>query len=102
VKYDKFSAIKTGRYTHEKRTQDIREIKRLQNQVEVKEEVTSELPVEKPTVPVMNEELENLSEHIHNAQKTMYGPAMAIWSNPKAITKVTSDYAVSTMLKFLF
>ncbi|XP_048728617.2 retinoic acid receptor alpha-like [Ostrea edulis] len=91
-------AIKTGRYTHEKRTQDIREIKRLQNHVEVKEEVV-ELPEEKLPVPVVNEEFENLSEHIHNAQKTMYGPALAFWNNQKAIVKLTTDYAEAFRLK---
>ncbi|XP_061178252.1 nuclear receptor subfamily 1 group D member 2-like [Saccostrea echinata] len=91
-------AIKTGRYTHQKRTQDIREIKRLQNQVEIKQEVA--IPVEKtPPPPVVNEEFEKLADYIHDAQKTMYGPALAFWTNSKAILKVTSDYAEAFKLK---
>lgn len=89
-------AIKTGRYTHEKRTQDIREIKRLQNQVEVKEEVEKPSLENQVKLAAVNEEYEKLAEHMDNAQKTMYGPLLAFWTNPKAISKLTSDYAVCT------
>lgn len=91
-------AIKTGRYTHEKRTRDIREIKRLQNQVEVKEEV-EESPSEAPEKTIIvNEEFERLAEHMDNAQKTMYGPLLGFWTNQKAIFKLTDDYAVSMII----
>lgn len=89
-------AIKTGRYTHEKRTQDIREIKRLQNQVEVKEEVEKPSLENQVKLAAVNEEYEKLADHMDNAQKTMYGPLLAFWTNQKAISKLTSDYAVCT------
>lgn len=44
----------------------------------------------------VNEEYEKLAEHMDNAQKTMYGPLLAFWTNQKAISKLTSDYAVCT------
>lgn len=92
-------AIKTGRYTHEKRTQDIREIKRLQNQVEVKEEVEKPSLENQVKLAAVNEEYEKLAEHMDNAQKTMYGPLLAFWTNQKAISKLTSDYAEAFRLK---
>nr|XP_022341462.1 retinoic acid receptor alpha-like [Crassostrea virginica] len=92
-------AIKTGRYTHEKRTRDIREIKRLQNQVEVKEEVKESPSEAHEKTIIVNEEFERLAEHMDNAQKTMYGPLLGFWTNQKAIFKLTNDYAEAFRLK---
>ncbi|XP_069133510.1 vitamin D3 receptor-like [Argopecten irradians] len=92
-------AIKTGRYTHEKRTNDIREIKQLQQVKESTPEVSARVsPVpmaghsssynyqssETPPVNIKqerfcDEEIEELLSKMDKAQEEMYGPLWKVW-----------------------
>lgn len=64
--------------------------------MEVKEEVEKPSLENQVKLAAVNEEYEKLAEHMDNAQKTMYGPLLPFWTNQKAISKLTSDYAVCT------
>ncbi|XP_063401473.1 vitamin D3 receptor-like [Mytilus trossulus] len=78
------SAIKTGRYTHEKRSQDIREVKKLETG-------------SPDCVPVViscqdMEELKDLAMILVDAQKDMYGPKFEYWINDDTIYELAQDY----------
>ncbi|KAK3103104.1 hypothetical protein FSP39_016452 [Pinctada imbricata] len=83
-------AIKTGRYTHEKRTQDIREIKRLQCGDVVKEEPIEELPHPNP---FPSDELDHLIGLVDKSHVEMYGPLYKFWIDKESIKRRTEAYA---------
>ncbi|CAC5385736.1 unnamed protein product [Mytilus coruscus] len=78
------SAIKTGRYTHEKRSQDIREVKKLE---------TGTHDFVPAVISSQNmEESKNLVTILVQAQREMYGPQFEYWTNDETIYKLAQDY----------
>ncbi|XP_033751722.1 vitamin D3 receptor-like isoform X2 [Pecten maximus] len=116
-------AIKTGRYTHEKRTNDIREIKQLQMQELVTEctpesstrlsPIHNDMPgnsspcmsSETPPMTIKqeffcDEEIEGLLSKMDKAQEDMYGPLWKVWldEDNEILTK-TQKYHEEFMAK---
>ncbi|XP_021349495.1 vitamin D3 receptor-like isoform X2 [Mizuhopecten yessoensis] len=115
-------AIKTGRYTHEKRTKDIREIKQLQKQEPVTESTHGpsprlspvQVPVSSDDIPALresspvrikqeafcDEEIEGLLAKMDKAQEEMYGPLWQVWlDEDNDIIKKTQKYYDEFMAK---
>ncbi|XP_060074424.1 peroxisome proliferator-activated receptor alpha-like isoform X2 [Ylistrum balloti] len=114
-------AIKTGRYTHEKRTNDIREIKQLQKQELGREippgpsprlsplpfNVNSSKDISGETSPARvkeemfcDEEIESLLTRMDKAQEEMYGPMWKVWlDEDNDIIKKTQKYHDEFMAK---
>ncbi|XP_076114930.1 vitamin D3 receptor-like [Mytilus galloprovincialis] len=78
------SAIKTGRYTHEKRSQDIREVKKLE---------TGSPDCVPAVISCQDmEESKDLAMILVDAQKDMYGPKFEYWINDDTIYELAQDY----------
>lgn len=81
-----FLAIKTGRYTHEKRSQDIREVKKLE---------TGSPDCVPAVISCQDmEESKDLAMILVDAQKDMYGPKFEYWINDDTIYELAQDYLV--------
>ena len=79
------TAIKTGRYTHEKRSQDIREIKKLEKK---------KYPVPEVVINENIEETKELAALLVQAQKDMYGKNYDYWISDDMIYSLAKEYHV--------
>lgn len=79
------TAIKTGRYTHEKRSQDIREIKKLEKKNN---------PVPEVVINENIEEAKELAALLVQAQKDMYGKNYDYWISDDMIYSLAKEYHV--------
>ena len=90
-----FLAIKTGRYTHEKRSQDIREIKSLERIEKTQHHIYDTFPTNNSI-----DEVKELVNTLIKAQKEMYGVNYDYWTNDEMINKLTQDCFVSCTVNY--